>query len=208
MLPPVDPKASATKEAKASFPPYALNRDHTVSVIYPSHEEAEGVRQRLIASGIAINQMHILHQAPQAITDDGRDEVLKNILVDGAIGTAVGAGAGVAGTLILMAEGITLFISSPAVAPLVMLGWFASLGGMLGSISGVTAPCSPKAGAARKEGRFSELVMDAIQTGNTVLIVHTHNMIEQGRAKTIIGESLQDRDKILTGHRADSTDSD
>ena len=76
---------------------------HTVSAIYPSRAEAEGVRQHLIERGFAESAVRIIGDASEsqmwAGTDEtGRDEVLRDVLVDGAIGTAVGTGVGVIGT--------------------------------------------------------------------------------------------------------------
>ena len=61
--------------------------------------------------------------------------MLTNMLVDGAIGTAVGTavgtGIGALAQLALVAANVTLFIASPLVAPLVMLGWGATALGHL-----------------------------------------------------------------------------
>ena len=160
-------------------PPPAPRPSHTVSAVYPSREEADGVRQTLMDRGIAAGYIRIFRDAPPLPTEEVSDDVLKDVLVDGSIGTAVGTGVGALGTLAIMAAGVTVFVASPVVAPLAMLGWFAGIGGIVGAA----------VGAGRKEGRFSELVADAIQAGNTVLLVRTHDEAEQALARGIVKAS-------------------
>lgn len=163
---------------------------HRVSAVYPSVAEAEGLRRELIELGFADSAIEVRHapaEPPTADTDS--DEVLKAVLVDGAVGTAVGTGVGAIGTVALVAANVTLFVASPVLAPLAMLGWFAGLGGVVGAAVGATA------GAGHKEGRFSDLVTDAIKAGHAVLVVHTHNEAERDLARKVITESLKGRDE-------------
>ena len=111
---------------------------HVFSAVYPSREEADGVRLQLEERGIRAGQIRICHEAPPQLADDGSDDVLKDVLVDGGIGTLVGTGVGALGTLAIVASGVTLFVASPVVAPLAMLGWFASIGGVVGAPSAPT----------------------------------------------------------------------
>lgn len=159
---------------------------HTVSAVYPSRVEAEGVRQVLLERGIAAGEIRIFHEAPSQPAEEVSDDVLKDVLVDGSIGTVVGTGVGALGTLAIVASGITLFVASPVVAPLAMLGWFAGIGGIVGAA----------VGAGRKEGRFSELVRDAVKAGNTVLLVRTHCATDQELARNIVEASFRGRDEI------------
>jgi hypothetical protein len=178
--------------------PYAESGTHKVSAIYPSREEAEAVRQRLIDGGIGASAVDVLHDHSATVVEEGSDEVLKDMLVDGAIGTAVGTGVGALGTAVLWASGVTLFVASPVVAPLAMLGWFAGVGGLVGAAAGAAATGAPEPSTPRKEGKFSELVMDAIKSGNAVLVARTHDKTEQEVAKKIIGDSLKGRDEVAS----------
>lgn len=165
---------------------------HRVCALYPTREEAEAVKQRLIANGIAAGAIDVLHEHPMtAVIEKSSDTALKDMLIDGAVGTAVGTGVGVVGTLMLWASGVTLFVASPVIAPLAMLGWFAGLGGLVGAAAGA----EPEGAAPRKEGKLSELVMDAIKAGNTVLVARIGDEREQELAKQIVGESLKGRDE-------------
>lgn len=166
------------------------NWPHRVSAVYPSMAEAEGLRQELIELGFAASAIEVRHAPAEApAADTGSDEVLKAVLVDGAIGTAVGTGVGAIGTVALVAANVTLFVASPVLAPLAMLGWFAGLGGVVGAAVGSTA------GTSHKEGRFSDLVADAITAGHAVIVVHTHNEEERDLAKRVITASLTGRDE-------------
>ena len=127
---------------------------------------------------------HALHNADLASNFRAADLAS---LVDGAIGTAVGTGVGVIGALMIVSGGITLFIASPVVAPLAMLGWFASVGGVIGTMVGANN---------KTKGKFSELVMDAVEAGNAVLIVQTHNEADTQLAKDIINLSLKGTDEV------------
>ncbi|MBK1680099.1 hypothetical protein [Rhodocyclus tenuis] len=184
------PPAAAT-EVPASKP-----GRHKVSAIYPTRNEAETVCQRLSDGGIDFCTVDSAHEQPLAVIEDSSDEVLKEVLVDGAIGTAIGTGVGVIGTAVLWASGAALFIASPVVAPLALLGWFASIGGVVGAVTGSAS--TPEAGTTRKEGKFSELVMDAIKAGNVVLIARPRDHAESELAKKIIADSLRGRDKAAS----------
>ena len=190
--------SGATMDAGHPQQPHTQSESHNVSAIYPNREEAEAVRQRLIDGGIPTSAVDILHDHPPTLVEAGSDEVLKDMLVDGAIGTAVGTGVGALGTAVLWASGVTLFVASPVVAPLAMLGWFAGVGGLVGAATGAAATGAPEPGTPRKEGKFSELVMDAIKSGNAVLVARTHDKAERDLAKKIIGDSLKGRDKVAS----------
>jgi hypothetical protein len=172
----------------------APGRSHKVSAIYATRDEAERVRQHLIDGGIAAGEVALLHDLPLPTVEGDSDDVLKDMLVDGAIGTAVGTGVGAIGTAVLWAASVTLFVASPLVAPLAMLGWFASVGGIAGAVAGAAGSESKKG----KEGKFSELVMDAIKSGNVVLVVRTHGETDKELAKDIIGKSLTGRNAVAT----------
>ncbi len=192
------PTETNTASMAAVLRPPQARRIHMVSAIYPNREEAETVRQRLVDAGLAGGGVRILHDHPSGIVEQSSDEVLKDMLVDGAIGTAVGTSVGALGTAILWASGITLFVASPVVAPLAMLGWFAGIGGLVGAATGAAAAGAPEAGGPRKEGKFSELVMDAIKAGNAVLVVRTDDDAQKEQVKAIISNSVRGREEVVS----------
>jgi hypothetical protein len=54
------------------------------------------------------------------------------VIIDGAIGTAVGAGLGALGEAALAAANVSLFVASPIIGTLTMMGWGAALGAIMG----------------------------------------------------------------------------
>ena len=80
---------------------------------------------QLIARGLNRAQIQIYETAPSAAhtPKDNSNAVLKDVLVDGTIGTAVGTGVGALAQVALVAANVTLLVASPLVAPLVILGW-------------------------------------------------------------------------------------
>ena len=159
---------------------------HIVSGIYTSRAEAEVVRDRLVASGVPHEQLSIIDNANAAgnskMMED--DEVLKDVLVDGAVGAAVGTGLGVVAEVALIAANVTLFVASPLLGPLAMLGWGAALGSLVGAAVGAEKP------EKKKEGRFSDLVLDAIRSGHVVLVAQTRSAAQTTLARGIVGDSL------------------
>lgn len=178
------------KRANASS--HGQGVSHKVSAIYPNSAEAQAVCQRLLDSGIAADAIDILHEHPHQPINEDSNEVLKDVLVDGAIGTAVGAGVGALGTAALWASSVTLFVASPVLAPLMMLGWFASVGGLVGAAVGAEASNTPA-----KDGSFSDLVKDAINAGSVVLLVRTYDEAEKELAKKIIGDSVMNKKEAV-----------
>lgn len=88
----------------------------------------------------------------------------------------------------IVAANLSLFVASPLLAPLVMLGWGASVGGLVGAAAGAVK----HDGAQEQEGWFSALVADAIASGQVVLLAETRSAQETAIAseviKTAVGE--------------------
>jgi len=158
---------------------------HHVSGFFPHRADADRALSGLVAQGLLPERLHVFESGsappvvPPKATSDG---VLKDILVDGAIGTAVGTGVGALAELALVAANVTLFVASPLIAPLAMLGWGASLGGLIGAT----------AGAGDKKGGFSALIDDAISSGQFVLVAETRSEQETAIARKGIEASVGD----------------
>lgn len=166
------------------------SQSHIVSGIYASRAEAEKVRSQLIEQGLPRQQVKVVERARAddsnaKLADD--DAVLKEVLVDGTVGTLVGTGLGALAQIALVAGSVTLFVASPLVAPLAMLGWGAVLGGVLGAAAGANE------GAAKHDGKFADLVHHAIRSGHVTLIAETQTPEEKQLAGAVIGDSLTER---------------
>lgn len=67
-----------------------------------------------------------------------------------------------------------------------MLGWGASLGALIGAAAGATA------GPGNKEGWLSDLIGDAIASGQVVLVAETRTKEETAIAREVIQASVGD----------------
>ncbi|WP_306605659.1 hypothetical protein [Azonexus sp.] len=160
---------------------------HHISGFFAHREEAEGAANRLAARGIPRDQLQLFDadSGPLVAQPKGEsNEVLNKVLVDGAIGTAVGAGIGALTQLALVAGSVTLFVASPLVAPLVMLGWGASLGAFVGAAAGANT------GVERKEGWLADLIHDAVANGQVVLVAQTRSEEQTAIAREIVSNAV------------------
>ena len=161
---------------------------HHVSGFFPERVSAEATLFTLTTRGFNTAQLQ-LHsgdaQAPPAPDPLAQSNgVLKDLLVDGAIGGAVGTGLGGLTTLALVATDITVFIASPLLAPLMLLGGGASLGALTGAVIGASA------GSGEPSGQFADLMMAAIKHGDVVLVVETHSEAQTAIAREVISASV------------------
>lgn len=168
---------------------------HHVSGFFAHRDQAELALSRLVEQGLPRERLQLFEKSDlpspgsAPAREAGSKEVLKDVLVDGAIGTAVGTGVGALAQLALVAANVSLFVASPLIAPLAMLGWGATLGGFIGAA----------AGAGTKEKTFSALVRDAISSGHFVLVAATRTEQETASAReviqTLVGEYNDVSDK-------------
>jgi len=159
---------------------------HHVTGFFVKAEEAYIARSKLMERGLPAERVMVYTNeltAPAQPPRTSSNAALKDLIVDGAIGTAVGTGVGVLGELALVAANVTLFVASPLIAPLAMLGWGASLGGVVGAVMGA-------GNSKKKEGKFADLVQDAILNGQVVLVVQTLTEVETTLAKAIIEDAV------------------
>lgn len=166
------------------------SENHIVSGIYASRAEAEKVRSQLIERGLPRRQVKVVARARADDTNRAlgdADDVLKEVLVDGTVGTLIGTGLGALGQIALVAANVTLFVASPLVAPLAMLGWGAVLGGIVGAAAGANQD------ATKHAGKFADLIHYAIRSGHVTLIAETLTPSERAVASEIIGASLAER---------------
>jgi hypothetical protein len=162
---------------------------HHVSGFFAHRGQAIDIKQKLIQSGLPNTRIHILDKttaSPSHQATEDSNGVLKDMLVDGAIGTAVGTGVGALAQIAFVTANVTLFVASPLIAPLMLLGWGASLGGFLGAA----------VGAAKKPKPFSDLVKDAIANDQFVVIVETITPEETTTVQDIIQEAVGDYEDV------------
>lgn len=162
---------------------------HHVCGFFANRADAERVLSLLLGRGLPRERLYLLDaEAVKAVPEPKEDSnaVLKDVLVDGAIGTAVGTGLGALAQVALVAGSTTLFIASPLLAPLAMMGWGASIGAIVGAGVGATA------GGGDKVGPLGDLVHDAIVSGQVVLVAETRSEHETAIARAVIGDEVGD----------------
>jgi len=86
------------------------------------------------------------------------------------------------GVAAMVAANVSLFLASPLLGPLTIIGWGASVGAIAGA----------SAGAGIKEGRFADIVKDAVNSGHTVLIAHAATEAETVIAQEMIRASVSE----------------
>lgn len=168
---------------------------HHVSGFFAHREEAEVALGQLVERGLPRERLSLLDadSVPRAPEPDSEShEVLTNVLVDGAVGTAVGTGLGALAQVALVATNVSLFVASPLVAPLLMLGWGASLGAFIGAAAGA------QTGVEHKEGWLSDLVRDAIVSGQVVLVAQTSTVEETDIAREVIEASVGESNDVVS----------
>lgn len=161
---------------------------HHVSGFFVKREEANIAYCKLIDRGLLPEQLGIYDNqtaATEPASAANSNATLKKLIVDGAIGAAIGTGLGILAELGLVAANVTLFIASPLLAPLALLGWGASLGGVVGAVIGSES-------SNRSDGKFADMVQDAIMHGQVVLVAHTFNEKDTVVAQEVIKESVGD----------------
>jgi hypothetical protein len=171
---------------------------HHVSGFFAHREEAQGALARLVERGLARERLQIFaaeDAAPATGAQADSNKVLKDVLVDGAIGTAVGTGLGALGELALIAANVTLFVASPLLAPLMMLGWGASIGAVVGAATGATATSA--ADGEKKDGRLADLIHDAILNGQFVLVAGTRTVEETAIAREVIEAAVGEYEDVV-----------
>lgn len=160
---------------------------HRVVGLYPSLDLAHQARDLMVAKGLPSTQIRVLTAgsrgavaAAGADAKSDSDDVLKDLLRDGAIGTAVGTAAGAGVSIALAAANLTLFIASPVLGALYLVGWGASLGGLVGAV----------VGAERSKGDVSTLIKDALSSGQVVLVAHARTEADTSLAQEVVSQPV------------------
>lgn len=170
---------------------------HHVSGIFQRHAEALVAYTLLKDKGLPLRLMQIFENdiaIHKASTQAKSNEVLKNMIAKGSVGAAVGAGVGTLAQIALIAANVTLFIASPLVAPLAMLGWGVSVGATAGAAIGAIK--SDQSNKKENEGWFSDFIRDAIASGQVVLVIETRSKKETELASEIMKLSVNNYQDI------------
>lgn len=172
---------------------------HQISGFFHFKSQAEIAYSSLIAQGINKNQLS-LHRADFALDNNSASNessinAFASILLSVAFGVAIGSIVGMLVELSLIASNINLFVASPFIGPVVLIGWGASIGGFIGAV----------VGAMKKNQLLTQMAEEAILHGQFALVVETHDRQQTSTAKTVmktaVGGYENIRDTEVTGHR-------
>lgn len=169
---------------------------HHVAGFFVRREDADSALSRLVVQGLPRERLQIFASDSPLAASAQREqskEVLHDVLVGGAIGTAAGVGVGGLVELALVAANVSLFVASPLVAPLMLLGWGASLGGFIGATAGASGD------AGNQERHFADLIRDALASDQVVLLVETRTEQETAITQEIVQASLGDSAEVSAG---------
>ena len=153
----------AYRDAISLPAPGAMDRSNVnLSHAFDSRRRAERAAARLRAHGLAPQGVRVL-AAPRPPTDSS--EVLKDILVNGAIGAIAGAGmTAVAGLFLLCDDPIT-WQRIPLWLAQAILCWGAALGGLVGGAAG-----AGERGDYRERGRLARLMRRVVYPPRFILV--------------------------------------
>lgn len=164
---------------------------HHVSGFFAQRAQAENTINTLLTKGLPRERIRIFDKdSPPFVSTrvESSNKVLKDVMTDGAVGTAVGSGVGALVEVALVVANVSLFVASPLVAPLMLMGWGAGVGGFIGAAIGIK----------NKDKGFAELVHDAVNSGQVVLVAETKNEKERLCAQEVIQASVSDYPEIHT----------
>lgn len=163
------------------------NDRHCVAGFFGDLAPALATQAKLHVLGFSADQLQVFKRDSGAWVPDsqkvpqaGSNAALKDMVVDGAIGGAVGVGLGALAEVALVAANVSLFIASPLLAPLVLLGWGATLGGTIGAM----------VGAEKKEAPLSALIRDAVASGQFVLVVEARTQPQAAIAREAMRDAV------------------
>ncbi|MFP3873567.1 MAG: hypothetical protein ACLFQT_01440 [Thiohalophilus sp.] len=159
---------------------------HKLAGIFPdttSLDRAEQLFREAGFPGDQVNRIHsgeTLREQEQKIESESggvRNEFIRDI----SMGTGIG---GVGGALGAAGIGLglpALYVSAPVVAPLMVIGYAATIGGLAGAVHGLHV----------KEDVLTSVVEDALHNGYPVLMVHTSDKSETEKAHELMQSTMQ-----------------
>jgi hypothetical protein len=151
---------------------------HQVSGFFPNRDQAEAICSTLINSGIAKDQL-TLRRTDLVSSLNGDEDGLTNamlISIMGTIvsGTAVGAVIGVTAGLAL--NPIDIYLATPLITPMILIGWGASMGAFIGAVIG----------AKKKNQQLTQMGEEAILYRQFAVVVETHDRQQTCAVKSIM----------------------
>lgn len=171
---------------------------HHISGFFSHRDQAEAAYSRLVTQGIHKDQLTLRHadfaSDQSYANNESSNYVLKTIIIHIVFGVVIGSMVGMLVELALIASNINLFVASPLIGPVVLIGWGASLGGFIGAVIG----------AMKKNQALTQMTEEAILHRQFALVVETHDRKQTSTAKSVIKDAVGGyknvRDLEVKGH--------
>lgn len=155
-----------------------MDQPHLLRLVglYRSRAAAAHARDQLQSQGFAPQQIRLLEPGAWLDGAPDKDDVRKDLMREGVIDTAIGSPSGDGVAVSLPMARLTLFISNQVLGSLYEIGWGASLGGVMNGV----------AGAERSREHVTQLINDALSAGQAVLVVYANTDQEAARVQHVI----------------------
>lgn len=165
------------------------NKLHKIAGIFATLQDTHAARNLLVERGITPEHINLIvpddTMIDKKIEPDG-DGVAREVVKDSIIGGVIGGGIGAAGAVAMTAASITLFVASPVLGPLTLMGW----GAMVGAFAGGGK------GAGIREDQFADMIRDVTNHDKFVLIVHTSSDNEFKVAHDTLADLTQEKSDV------------
>lgn len=162
-----------------------------VSAIYHTEALAHKALERLRSSGFTDSQLRVLGPVDHkpkttdaANLEPDSDGVAKHVIKDALLGAGAGGALGAAGSAVLAATHMAVFMTNPVVGALIT-GYSTAVGGVLGALKSVNID----------ENKFLETAQNALKHGYWIVVVNNHSQQEHDQASQLLGvdaESVDD----------------
>ena len=161
---------------------------HELAGIYPDQGQARQAYDAFVEAGFGERELRLMTPEefdtdPDQVSRDiepesagTRDQIIK----DTAMGAAAGGGVGAAGAAGIGLMAPALFAAGPVVAPLMVMGYGALIGGMGGAVSGLHL----------EKTHLAAVVEDALKGGMYAVLVHTRDEQAYERAHDVMADTV------------------
>lgn len=159
---------------------------HKIAAVYPDGTAAQEALQALDDARLDNIEVTSLNQGKAGVShaiEPETEETANRIVLDAVYGTAAGGAAGAVTAGAIAAVLPSLFVSAPVVAPLIVLGYGATIGGTAGAVLGLKP----------RENMLAGLVKDSLKSGFHVVIVHAANPEARQRAEAVIARTMAEK---------------
>jgi hypothetical protein len=160
--------------------------DYKVGAVYSDKMSAENSYLRLREAGFSTDQVHLLAPddalSSKKLEPEG-NEIPKEVAKDTLIGAGIGGAAGAAGAAALGVAGITLFVANPGIATLLITGYAATIGGIVGAGQALNVDKSS----------FDSVMLDIMRENHWAVVAHCRDTDDEELAREVLGATFAEQ---------------